>query len=333
MVQKLAPLNIVTIGGGTGSFTLLKTFKEHFEHVTAIVNMADNGGSTGALRDELGVLPPGDIRQCLVALSESPRVRDLFTYRFNEGSLKGQSLGNIFLSAAEKVSPRYSDAVELAAEVLRIRGQVIPVTTDNSHLLLDWGDGSEPVRGEFTIGHLDFKGKRGPHMSLTPPSRLNPHAADALRGADIVVIAPGNLYGSLAPALIVDGMQEVLASLKAPVLYVCNLVTKPGQTTGFAVGDFADEIERLAGGPILTHVLYNDIQPGRNLTEKYVRDGEFLVEPDDSFEGKHYQAISLPLIDLDDVSEDDPSDAIAGTRSLIRHDAVTVADFIRQLFE
>ena len=323
-MNKTPTPKIVVIGGGTGSFTLLNTLKEYVSDITALVNMADDGGSTGILRDELGVLPPGDVRQCLVALSDSPQLRELFNYRFPEGGLHGHSFGNLFLSAVEKMTDKFEDAVELASEVLRIRGKVLPITTTKSQLVLTQKDG-EVVRGEFKIGHHKFAGKTRPELTLEPNAVITPEGKAAIVAADIVVIAPGNLYGSLAPALIVDGVRQALKTSKAKLVYVCNLVTKPDQTDGFMVHDYADEIERLLGAKLLDYVLYNTDEPARTLLEKYVHEGEKIVEFDlEKLETAHYKAIGLPLIASDPIPQRE-HDAIALKRSLIRHDAEAVA--------
>lgn len=329
-MKSRSPLRVVTIGGGTGSFTLLRGFKDYFSQLTAIVNMADDGGSTGQLRDELGVLPPGDVRQCLVALSEAPELRELFNYRFSEGSLRGQSFGNLFLSAAEKVSGDFEQAISLASKVLRLRGQVVPVTTTNATLRLSWPDG-ETVDGEFQIGHLDFQGRAHPEISLQPGAMLTANAARAIADAQLVVINPGNLYGSLAPALLVDGMRAALESTGATVVYVCNLVTKPGQTDAFKAHDFAAEIERFVGSPVLDYLLYNTEVPVPELLATYTHAGELLVEADHAaLDSAHYQAIGLPLI-ADKPVKSGGADAIAHVRSLIRHDATAVAGQLLKL--
>jgi len=294
------------------------------------VNMADDGGSTGTLRDELGVLPPGDVRQCLVALSKAPELRDLFNYRFSEGSLSGQSFGNLFLSAAEKVGEDFESAVELASHVLRIQGKVVPVTTDNAELLLRWGD--ETIRGQFNIQAHDFAGRARPQLSLVPASHLSTAAADAISKADLVVIAPGALYTSLAPALIVDGMADALESTDATIVYVCNLVTKPGQTDGFKVHDYAAEIERFIQRPVLDYVIYNTDRPEPHIQDKYIHAGELLVGVDErSLHVAAYKAIGLPLIAHDFVLPTNDGDAIANTRSFIRHKADAVAEALIQL--
>ncbi len=323
---------IVVIGGGTGSFTLLRSLKNYSRAITALVNMADDGGSTGTLRDELGVLPPGDVRQCLVALSESERVRDLFNYRFEEGSLSGHAFGNLFLSALEKMTGSFGAAVETASEVLNIVGRVEPVTLDQVTLMMKDADGNV-TKGEFEIGHTDFGDAKRPQMWLEPTPTLNPRAREAILAADLVVIAPGNMYGSLAPALIVPGMSEALNQTKAKKIYVCNLVTKPGQTDGFDVVDFADEIERL-GNLTLDYVLYNNRQPSAALLEAYAKEGEYGVVFDrEKLAGKSYEAIGGSFVSNEfTAANSSTSDPIAAIRTLIRHDPDAIARALMRVY-
>ena len=324
--------HIVVIGGGTGSFTLLSGLKQYAQNITAIVNMADDGGSTGQLRDELGVLPPGDIRQCLVALSDSPKMRDLFNYRFEEGTFKGHAFGNIFLTALEKMTGSFAEAVDVADEVLNVKGRVVPVTLDNVQLIMKTRSGKDVI-GEFNIGSMRFDiDETRPVLELSPAGKITPEAQHAIVAADIVVIAPGNLYGSLAPALLVDGMQDALSSTKAHIVYVCNLVTKPGQTDGFMVHDFADEIERFIGLPLLTFVLYNTEQPNPGLLAKYQRDNEYGVNYDkDTLKTKHYIAKGTNLLS-NHISQSVQADVLSQQRSLIRHDPDKVARQIMRIF-
>ncbi|PID33240.1 hypothetical protein CR969_01765 [Candidatus Saccharibacteria bacterium] len=322
---------IVVIGGGTGSFTLLSDLKNYTHNLTALVSMADDGGSTGVLRDELGVLPPGDIRQCLVALSTSPKVRELFDYRFENGGMEGHAFGNLFMAALEKMTGSFAEAVETAGEVLSIKGRVEPITLDNVNLVMKFQDGRE-VRGQLEVAHKDFGNER-PFMMLDPVAHLNPRAKEAILAADMVVIAPGNLYGSLAPALIVNGLTRALRESKAKKVYVCNLVTKPGQTDGFTVADFVDEIERFAGVN-MDYVLYNNHRPAKELIDKYAHDGEYLVEWDkQEFKGKHYRAKGKKFIaDAIWENKNASSDPIASKRSLIRHDADVVARELMRIY-
>jgi uncharacterized cofD-like protein len=206
---------IVVIGGGTGSFSVLSGLKNYAHDITAIVNMSDDGGSTGILRDELGVLPPGDIRQCLVALSQSDQImRDLFNYRFAEGTFEGHSFGNLFLTALEKVTGSFDAAVGTASQVLNISGRVVPVTLTNSQLVLARADGTR-LTGQHAIEGAQLTPR--PKLSLTPSPTLNPEAAATIAAADLIVIAPGNLYASLAPTLIVPGLGAAVAGSPAKV--------------------------------------------------------------------------------------------------------------------
>jgi uncharacterized cofD-like protein len=324
-------LKIAVIGGGTGSFTLLTGLKEYTHSLTALVNMADDGGSTGLLRDELGVLPPGDIRQCLVALSNAPKLRDLFNYRFEEGSLKGHAFGNLFLTALEKMTGDFAEGVEVAAEVLNVSGRVEPITLTNVTLMMRTKTNGE-TRGEFSIGESNMEGER-PEMWLEPEAVLNPRALEAIHSADIVVVAPGNLYGSLAPALIVPGVGEALATTKAFTVYVCNLVTKPGQTENYSVSDFAEEIERLAGKPFIDAVLFNTSKPDAELLDKYAGAGELAVEYDmQALNDAPYQAYGGDLLAGTVWQNASGADPIAASRTLIRHDPMVVASSIIDLY-
>lgn len=323
---------VVVIGGGTGSFTLLGALKWLTPHITALVAMADDGGSTGILRDELGVLPPGDVRQCLVALAQAPQMRSLFNYRFSEGSLQGHSFGNLFITALEKMTGNFADAVATAGTVLNIRGTVVPVTLDNVRLVLHHIDGTE-MHGEriIDVAHFVETGPR-PNLSLSPRAAINPAAAKAIAEADVIVIAPGDLYTSLGALLIVDGVGEALAQTNACIVYVCNLVTKPGQTTGFTVADHASEIERLAGNrSILDFVLYNSAKPAPRLEYAYARQQYVPVAFERSeFIGKHYEAVGRRLI-APQTAQSQAGDALAQHRSFIRHDSQAVARFVRSL--
>lgn len=314
---------IVVIGGGTGSFTLLSGLKKYTSNITALVNMSDDGGSTGVLRDELGVLPPGDVRQCLVALSDSEKLRDLFTYRFEEGSLKGHSFGNLLLAALEKMTGDFVEGVELASEILNITGKVEPVTLDKVSLCTD--DGQSILKSEFEIGHATFASQR-PKIWLEPKPEVNPAAIKAVQEADLIVVAPGNLYGSLAPALIVPGLGEAIAAARAPKAYVCNLVTKPGQTDGFSVKDFADEIERFIGQDCLDYVLFNTAEPSTELLQNYAIAGELPVNgSSESLQSASFNAIGTDLLAEDIWVGGGEADAIAHKRSYIRHDSDKIA--------
>ncbi len=323
---------IVVIGGGTGSFTLLSALKNYTHNLTALVNMVDDGGSTGQLRDELGVLPPGDVRQCLVALSSSPKVRDLFNYRFDEGSMKGHAFGNLFMAALEKMTGSFAEAVETASEVLGVNGRVYPITLDDTKMSIKLADGTL-VNGQHAAESLVIPEGERPWLELSPPANINPRARQAIVDADLVVIAPGLLYGSLAPALLVRGVTRALAETKAKKVYVCNLVNKPGQTDDFTVSDYADEIERFSGVK-LDFVLYNNHRPPQELIDKYAHDGEMLVEWDEGvLAGQHYHASGKQLIaEKAWTNVNAAADPLAAQRSLIRHDADRVARELMRIY-
>ena len=326
-------VKVVVIGGGTGSFTLLSELKNYTHNITALVNMADDGGSTGTLRDELGVLPPGDVRKCLAALSSTPKVRDLFNYRFEEGSLRGHAFGNLFMAALEKMTGNFADAVETASEVLNIKGRVEPMTLDNITLIMETSDGSI-VRGEENVSYRVAlpKGEK-PKISLEPQANINPAAKQAILDADLVVIAPGLLYTSIAAALVVDGVKEALEQTEAKKIYVCNLVNKQDQMGEHNVSEFAEEIERFSGVE-LDYVLYNNHLPEQELIEKYERNGETLVTWDEvDLANKHYRAVGKKFIDTgatNDVGKE--HDPLGAHRSFIRHDADKVARELMRIY-
>ncbi len=333
--EKVSGAKLVVIGGGTGSFVVLSGLRHYATDITALVNMADDGGSTGQLRDEMGVLPPGVVRQCLVALSRSPRVRDLFNFRFSEGSLGGHAFGNLFLAALEEMTGSFASAVDLAEEVLRVDGKVVPVTLDNVTLLAEVGE--TVYRGEFEIAHQKFGEARRPTMLVEKRGggdvAANPDAIRAIHEADLVVIAPGNLYGSLAPALVTPGVGQALRETSARAVYVCNLVTKPGQTDGFGVHDYAAEVERLAGGEFLDYVVYNVHRPSRDLLEKYATEGELPVEIDSAaLKAAHYRAKGAELLSGEVWHNTNSKDPIAAQRTLIRHSPDAVARAIMKIY-
>lgn len=330
-------LKVVVIGGGTGSFTLLSSLKDHTSSIVALVNMADDGGSTGTLRDELGVLPPGDVRQCLVALSRTPEMRDVFSYRFEDGTgLKGHAFGNLFLTALEKMTGDFAKGIELASRVLNIVGSVEPMTLTNIRMAAKLSDDLE-LKGEHKISESDFAGLK-PEIMLEATGggdvEVNPRAIAAIEQADMVVIAPGNLYSSLAPALVVPGVGEALAKTKAVRVYVANLVTKPGQTDGYDVCDLTSEIERFAGHKFIDAVLFNTEKPSEGLLKKYAKEGELSVEFNtDALEAAPYLAVGVNLLSSQVWQNSSSSDPIASSRTLIRHDPNIVASSLMDLFQ
>lgn len=307
---------IVVIGGGTGNFAVLSGLRDYDVDLTAIVSMADDGGSTGILRDELGVLPPGDVRQCLVALSNSSELmRSLMNYRFENGGLGGHSFGNLLISALEKVTGSFERAVEEMSRILFIQGRVIPVTTHqvrlkmllNNRLLLE-GEKEIYLSEQIDQGYVS--------LYLEPFPQANPHALEEISKADLIVMGPGGLHTSLIPNLLVNGISEALQQSKAKKAFVVNLMNRKGQTTGFRASDYLKEMTRFVGEDIFDHVLVNSQKPPKELIEVYAREGE-LVEND-----LHEQrTVCVPL--LGEPKELSQHDLL--TRNLIRHDSKKLA--------
>jgi len=246
---------VVAIGGGTGMSTMLRGIKKYTGNITAIVTVADDGGSSGRLRTEYRVLPPGDFRQCLVALAETePLMTQLFDHRFTgEGSLGGHSFGNLFIMAMAEITGDFEHALSSSATVLRVRGQIIPSTLQDVVLCANAGD-------EIRIGESRIPTGNGPidRVFLDPPAPpVNPEAEVAILDSELVIIGPGSLYTSILPNLLVDGMVEALRATPAVKVYVCNVATQPGETTSFTVSQHLDAIEAHVGGNLFDYVVVN----------------------------------------------------------------------------
>lgn len=268
---------IVVIGGGTGTFTVLSALKKHPFHLTAIVSMADDGGSTGKLRDEYGVLPPGDVRRALVALGDGEgTLRELFNFRFKKGSFKGHSFGNVFLSTLEQVTGSFARAIEVAGELLHIKGAVLPVTLQNVRLNARLSDGTL-LRGESAIDLSKSARAAIAKIWLTPHASLNPKARAAILSADMVVIGPGDLFTSIVPNLLVHGMPEALEKSRARKVYVGNIMTKRGETDGFAAKDFLEVLSRYLGKDGLDMALFNNRRPSTKALVRYKKEGAEVV--------------------------------------------------------
>ncbi len=313
---------VVVIGGGTGTFTVLSGLRNYPLDLSAIVTMADDGGSTGVLRDELGVLPPGDVRQCLVALARSPRyVRQLMNYRFTQGALKGHNFGNLFLSALEKMTGSFDQAVEMAGDILQTEGRVIPSTLKQVQLVAKLKNGKQ-VRGEEQIYHANLANLKT--MKLEPHAAANPKALAAIRAADAVVIGPGDFYRSLMPNLLVSGIPAALRKSRAVKIYVCNLMTKAEHTRNFTVEDYVRTMESYLGGKF-NHVVWNTKRPSPLAMKRYARHGEAFVELGEKLLGRTYVGADLLSRRAVKVLKHDP---IAGQRTLIRHDPDRLAKLI-----
>src|SRR3990167_57647 len=277
---------VVVIGGGTGVFTVLSGLKEYEYELSAIVTMADDGGSTGILREEFGVLPPGDIRRALVALSSSDNkiVSDLFNYRFDSNSsLHGHSLGNLLLTALEKITGNINLALKEAVTILNVKGEVVPVTLEKTKLNAELEDG-KVIEGESNI---DIP-KHDPRLKikkvfLSPPAKANKYAVKTIMEANYIILGPGDLYTSIIPNLLVQEIVPALKRTHAQIIYVVNIMTKYGETNKFQASDFIRVIEEYLGEGVLDYAVVNveydkekfNSKP-KILTGKFLRKGHFL---------------------------------------------------------
>ena len=268
---------VVVIGGGTGNFSALRGLKNYDIDISAIVSMADDGGSTGILRDELGVLPPGDVRQCLVALSNSSSMmRSLMSYRFEQGGLEGHSFGNLFLSALEKVTGSFEKAVEEVGKILFIKGKVIPVTIHQVRLKMILNN-RKVLEGEKEVYLSEEIDQGYKSIFLEPYAKANPHALEEISNADLIVVGPGGLYTSLIPNFLVEGVSKALRESSAKKVFVVNLMNRQGQTTGYGVDDYLKTMERFIGSDVFDYVLVNNESPAEDLVKVYEEEGEFIV--------------------------------------------------------
>ncbi len=273
-------LRIVCIGGGTGLSTLLRGIKTYCDPI-AIVSMADSGGHSGRLRDELGVLPPGDVRACLVALADEDKarlLRDLFQYRFMNGSYTGANVGNLLLAALGDILGDFNKAVDAAHRLLGIRGRVIPVTLETTDLLAELEDGTI-LFGEKAIdlprhnGHVRIK-----RVWLQPKVKANRLALRMIERADVIIVGPGDLYTSLLPNFYVAGITEAIQATKAKVLYIANIMTKHGETDGFTVDSYVSVLEQELSRSF-DGVVYNTGRVPSALVRQYVKEKAIPVVP------------------------------------------------------
>lgn len=267
---------IVAIGGGTGLSMLLKGIKRITNNITAVVTVGDDGGSSGRLREEMGVLPPGDIRNCIAALADNEDlITKLFQYRFNTGEgLKGHSFGNLFLTALCSITGDMVRAVKESSNVLSIRGRVLPSTLDNMKLAAEYEDGSI-VHGESAIPEEHKKIKR----LFTEPEHCKPleDVIEAIKDADLIILGPGSLYTSVIPNLLIKEISEEIVKSHAKKIYVCNIMTQPGETDNYAVSDHINALYKHAGSnKLIDAVLVNNVLP-KNMADKYEQCGQMPV--------------------------------------------------------
>ena len=276
-------VRIVAIGGGHGLSMLLKGLKQKTSNISAIVTVADDGGSSGRLREEMDIIAPGDLRNCLVALADKDTaLEQLFQYRFGgEGELSGHSLGNLFLAALIKEFGNAQNALEAASTVLNIRGKVMPATAERIRLLAKMSDGKE-IEGESEIAaYGESRKAKILHMSMIPAAPIAVgDALEAIRHADLITLGPGSLYTSVLPDLLVPEILQAIKESNAPCLYICNIMTQPGETEGYTVSDHVKALIEHVGKDVIDYVLVNNARPSREILKKYEEVGEFPVKID-----------------------------------------------------
>ncbi|MEK7088030.1 MAG: gluconeogenesis factor YvcK family protein [Patescibacteria group bacterium] len=326
---------VVIIGGGTATFTLLKGLREFPTNNIVIVSTADDGGSTGVLRRELGVMPMGDLRQCLIGLSYTvPALQNLFTYRFGAGSLKGHSAGNILLAALQKVTGNPEGAIAEAARLLNVRGEVLFVSKQPTTLSAKLSDGTV-IKSEHELDEPVAK-KRAPIQKLMlSRADANPRALDAISRADAIVLGPGDLYTSTFPNLLVPGIADAIRASQAKKIFITNVMTKLGQTEGFAASDFVREANTYLGAErgetVIDTVIINTKKPAPGVLARYRKEGAVFVEPSiAALKEIGVRTVAEALIS-NHVHKKAKGDSL--TRSLIRHDAEKTAGVIWNLIK
>lgn len=329
----MIPKRIVVIGGGTGTFTVLSGLK-HIPNldISVIVSMMDSGGSNRVIRDEFGLLPTSDIRQCILALASNnsdKTIRDLFNYRYTQGTgISGMTFGNLFMAALTDILDSQSKAIEETCRILDVKGKVIPVTFDNSQLVATYDNGVQ-VLGEHFIDEPSKKTiyHRITNLEVFPQAKVNPDAAKALAEADLIILGPGDLYTSILCNIVVDGVAKKIAKSKAKKLYIANIMTRFGQTDGFGLAEHIEEIEKYLGRGTLNYCLFNKMDKISPKAIKWYKDN-------DSSPVKNNYKGEVKVISKDLAStafyKRNPADKL--TRSLVRHDSKklsrTIAKFI-----
>lgn len=286
---------IVVLGGGTGLSVLLRGLKEYTSNITAIVSVADDGGSSGRLRGQLGILPPGDLRNCLVALADTESAMEsLFSYRFTAGDgLAGHSLGNLLIAAMADLTGSFETAIHEVGEVLAIRGKVIPAT--NAHLVL----GAELADGSTMMGqsYITYTKKRIKRVYLEPAvCEPSPEALVALRDADAIILGPGSLYTSVIPNLLIPGMVEEIRKAQGVKIYVCNVMTQMGETKDYTAGDHLEALYQHSGPDLVDYMIVNNKSIPSAVAAQYALEGAQAVEIDrEKIAPMNVQLIQAPL--------------------------------------
>lgn len=322
-------LRIVAIGGGTGLPIVLEGCKTYCRSLTAIVAVTDSGRSSGMLRDELGILPPGDARNCLVALSESGKrerlLNQLFQYRFNQGFLNGMSLGNLVIAAMSDIEGSFERGVRVLSALLNIRGKVLPPTLADCHICAELADGS--VREE----EVNVRGTGKPpirrvYLKPESPPALD-EAVQEILGADVVVLGPGSLYTSVISNILVPGIRDALAHTQALKVYVCNIVTQAGQTDGFSASDHLRTVIQYAGDGVIDCALFNSHIPSASILERYRAEQAEIVAPEPGL-----QKLGVRTVEADLLEDLDGQRVLWEKQDLLRHHPDKLADTVCRVY-
>lgn len=310
---------IVAIGGGHGLSTMLRGLKRYSRDISAVVTTADDGGGSGMLRQDLGMLPPGDARNCVMALSNTePMLEQLMNYRFSEGSLSGQNFGNLFLAALNSICGSFGEAVQRMGEVLAITGRVLPVTEENIHLQAQFEDGSTILGESAIFYHKKATRKRIRRVVLVPEHpEAFPAALEAIARADLILIGPGSLYTSIIPNFLVSGITEAVRNARGYKLMVMNIMTQNGETEGYSASDHIRELLRHGAPGMVDACLANDSPVPAHLREEYLREGAEVLSIDrEAVEALGVQLFTSPLLSSkSEFARHDPqllADAIIG---------------------
>ncbi len=322
-------LRIVAVGGGTGLPIVMEGCKAYCRNLTAIVTVTDSGRSSGRLRTELGILPPGDARNCLVALSEPGQrerlLNELFQYRFRQGSLEGMSLGNLVIAAMVDMQNSFRGGIEILSQLLNIRGRVLPPTTMDCHIFAELEDGCTR-QGEVSVREVGKPPIRRVYLQPESPPACEEAVADIL-SADIVVIGPGSLYTSVISNLLVPGIREAIAETKALKVYVSNIVTQPGQTDGFTAADHLRTLVNYAGEGAVDYAIVNSHFPPEDMLERYRREGAEIVAADQNMRG-----LDVEIVEADMVEDFDGQRVLWEKQDLLRHHPDKLADVICRIY-
>ena len=317
MIKENNEAKVVVIGGGTGLSTMLRGLKKYTSHITAIVTVGDDGGGSGKIREDLGMLPPGDIRNCILALADTePLMEDLLQYRFTEGSLKGQCFGNLFLAAMAGISENFEDAVQKMSSVLAVKGKVLPVTLDDMKLIAELENG-EIIEGESKIpSEVIVRNTRIKKIAIKPiDAKPLEEAIKAINNADVIIMGPGSLYTSIIPNLLVKGIPEAICKSPAKKVYISNVMTQPGETDGFKVSNHLKVLMDYGVAENIDYVIANNGIIPPDIKEKYAKENAELVVLD-------YENISNLNVNVIE------ADLIKITKRYVKHNAEKLAELI-----